>query len=286
VSRTDPTWTVVDLLNWAASDFEAKGLPESRRSAEVLLGHALTLDRVGLYLHHDRPVTAEERDRFRELVVKRRDGSPVAYLTGEREFYSLSFKVDSRVLIPRPETELLVDEVVGAARVRGTRELRICDVGTGSGAIAVALKKTLPDAHVVAVDVSPQALDVARENASRHGAEVEFREGDLLTGIAGTFDFVVANLPYVSDAEMGVLPVEVRDFEPHLALAAGEDGLRCIRTLAEQAHPHLPGGELFLEIGAGQATMVRALLGRSGYETVSIRSDLAGIPRVVRARTR
>lgn len=275
------TWTVLRLLQWAARDFASKGMSDARLSAEVLLSHVLKTNRVGLYLKFDLPTDDSQREQFKELVQRRRRGEPVAYLVEEKEFYSLRFHVDPRVLIPRPETELLVDEARESLKRMGIPSPRICDVGTGSGVLAITLKRYFPEANITAVDVRADALEVARENAGRLETEIHFMESDLLTGCEGPFDLVVANLPYIPDSDLPFLPTDVRDFEPHSALGGGSNGLALIRKLVTQARDFLRPGVLLLEIGINQDEAVTEFLRQEGYTVETVRKDFAGIPRVV-----
>jgi release factor glutamine methyltransferase len=279
----NPAWTTERLLQWAVADFRTRGITDARLSAELLLARALGTNRVGLFLKFDRPVGDEEKKSFRDFVEQRRGGKPVAYILGEKEFYSMPFRVDPRVLIPRPETEILVDEVLDHARGKSSGIARVLDVGTGSGAIAIALKKHLPEAGVTGIDVSPDALELARSNAELNRVDVDFRVGNLLTGVDGPLDVVVANLPYIPREECLRLPVDVRDYEPRIALDGGITGLDLIAELVAQASERVGDGALFLEIGAGQRDEVARLLGEAGFRADRIRADLAGIPRVVRA---
>ncbi|MGQ9688692.1 MAG: peptide chain release factor N(5)-glutamine methyltransferase [Desulfobaccales bacterium] len=296
-----PVWTILALLRWATQYFSEKGVCEPRASAEILLAHTLGLSRLDLYLRHDQPLTREELARFKALVVRRRLGEPVAYLTGHKEFWSLDFLVTPATLIPRPETEVLVEAVVMAVgeRAKGQtpqvpgptppKTLAI-DVGAGSGAVVVALAKELPEVQWVAVDLSAAALRVARENARRHGVaeRIFFLQGDLLSAVRPKpgFGLIVANLPYVPRGEWEQLPGEIRDYEPPEALLGGEDGLDLIRTLAGEAHLYLLGGGwLALEVGAGQADQAAELLKNTkAYDTVKIIPDYQKIPRVVLSR--
>jgi len=277
------TWTILKVLTWTQGRFGERGIPSARLDAEVLLAHLLHRDRVGLYTHFDQPLSAEELSGFRELIKRRLAGESVAYLVGKREFRSLALHVDARVLVPRPETETLVEVAltrlpVGAARV--------VDVGTGSGAIALALKDARPLDDVHAVDRSADALAVARDNAERLGLEVTLHEGDLLAAVEALapFDLVVSNPPYIATAELASLPAEVRR-EPRLALDGGADGLEVVRRLIGAAAPLLGDqGVLALEIGDRQAPAVAALLAAAGYREIAVAQDLAGIGRVVSAR--
>jgi release factor glutamine methyltransferase len=240
-----------------------------RLDAELLLASVLRIDRARLIVDRDEPVDGEAGERFRELVSRRAAHEPVAYILGRRAFRRLELQVDPRVLIPRPETELLVE--VGLALAPGAS---VVDVGTGSGAIALALKDERPDLRVVGVDVSPDAIQVARGNASRLGLEVRFFVGDLLSAV-GRADAMLANLPYVENhAE---LPPDVARFEPPGALFGGPDGLDLVRRLVAEASSEL----LALEIAPGQAAEVAALVGGAGYAEVEVLRDLAGHQRVV-----
>lgn len=295
-------WTIGSLLRWTTRYFQDKGVSEPRASAEVLLAHVLNLGRLDLYLRHDQPLAPEELARYKALIRRRRQGEPVAYLTGHKEFWSLDFLVTPAVLIPRPETEVLVEAVLEVFRKRqapalapeapfsNSRKTLALEVGVGSGAVVVALARELPELIWVAVDLSEAALRVARENARRHQvtARVHFYRGDLLSGLkpAPGFVLLVANLPYVSQKEWEALPREIRDYEPREALLAGEDGLDLLRPLVREAHQYLlPGGWLALEVGAGQDKAVRDLLADTGnYQEIKTIPDYQGLPRVIRAR--
>ena len=255
------------------------------RDAELLLMFALGRDRSYLFSHPEHSLTESEAARYDEAISKRSLGMPPQYITGHQEFWGMDFMISPAVLIPRPETEHLVETVLELAR--DMDRPRIVDVGTGSGCIALALAKELPNAELHAVDVSPEALEVARENARRHhlGQRVDFRCSNLLDAFPQqhSFDFVVSNPPYISDSEKNQLQTEVRYFEPHLALFAGPSGYEAIEKLVQQAANVLqPGGWLAMEIGAGQETKLRQFL--SSWRQVHFTNDLRGIPRVVAAR--
>ena len=212
----------------------------------------------------------------------RRLGTPVSYILGEKEFYSLPFRVNPNVLIPRPETELLVDEAASHLRQRALGTPRICDVGTGSGAIAVVLSKQFPDGDIVGADISPDALGVARLNAQRHSVDVKWFESDLLSGVPGTFDVIVANLPYIPSVDLDNLDPAVSNFEPRLALDGGDDGLRVVTRFVREAPPKLKkGGALFLEVGIGEGDAILSMLREAGARKCGSRKDYAGIPRVI-----
>jgi len=249
--------------------------------AQVLLAHALARDRAWLVAHATDPLDRGALDRFFALAKRRRDGVPVAYLTGRREFHGLDLQVDPAVLIPRPETETVVDAAL--MRLPADRPLRVLDLGTGSGAIALALAHALPQAELLAVDASAAALAVARANAARLAlANVRFAQGDWYVGLpeGARFDAIVSNPPYVAEHDPHLAQGDVR-FEPVTALTAGLDGLAALRRIVAGACGHLaPGGWLIVEHGYDQADAVRALLEGAGFAALASLRDLAGIPRV------
>lgn len=274
-----------------ASDFLAQhGVGESRLEAEILLAHATARSRLSFYVGPDQPLTAEQESVYRELLRRRAEGEPLAYLCGEKEFFSLPLYVNRAVLIPRPETEHVVEAALEVLRetARSGRQPVFFDVGTGSGAIAIAILVHLPESRAIASDISAVALDVARRNAERHGVadRLTLIGGDLFGGFEGQVDVVVANPPYVSEEERNLLAREVREYEPSEALFAGRDGLAVIRRLVDQAPNYLPpGGRLVFEIGYSKDAAVRNLMEADGrWMDLKIRNDLAGIPRVVIAR--
>jgi release factor glutamine methyltransferase len=278
--RTPPR-TVVELLGVAAAYLDARGFETPRLDVELLLGHVLGMRRLELYLHHDRPLEPAEVDAFRELLRRRAGGEPVAYLLGSAGFRRLTLKVDARVLVPRPETEVLVELVLARLPDGGA----LLDVGTGSGAIALAVADERPDTRVTAVDVSAGALALARENRDALGLadRVELVESDLYAHLpAGArFDVVAANPPYIPEDDPRLDP-RVRDHEPHVAIFAGADGLALIRRLVAGARERLePGGTLAIEVAEGQAPRVRALLDDAGFRHVVTERDLAAIERCV-----
>ncbi|OHB81966.1 MAG: protein-(glutamine-N5) methyltransferase, release factor-specific [Planctomycetes bacterium RBG_16_64_12] len=291
MSETE-AWTVGRLLVWTTDYLKRHGSDSPRLDAEVLLAESLGCRRIELYTAFDSVPGERVRTAFRDLVRRRAEGRPVAYLVGRREFYSLSFRVTPDVLIPRPETELLVVALLELARAPAGRAptITICDVGTGSGVIAVAAAKHLPGARVTALDVSPAALAVARTNAAEHGVQeqVELIESDLFSAVPPQrrFDFVVSNPPYVSEAEIASLPRDVREFEPRQALVAGPCGTEVIESLVPQAAERLnPGGHLLLEINPALHDAVQALLEADGrFEPGPTVKDLARLPRVVQAK--
>jgi len=279
-------------LGEAAARLAAAGCPEARADAEVLLAHVLGVRRAQLFIDRDAPLEETSQARFDRLLARRLAREPTAYVTGLREFWSLPFRVTRAVLIPRPETETLVEEALArvdclAAERGPDRSVRVVDVGTGSGCVAVALARERARVSVLAIDRSARALAVARQNAEINGVadRVILARGDLLAGVSGA-DLVVSNPPYVTQSEWKALPPEIRDFEPASALRGGKDGLAFYRRLAREAPGALKaGGFLALEVGAGQAAAVCGLVGSGGhFAALHVRKDLSGIPRVVSAR--
>ncbi len=280
-------WTIKRVLAWAADDLRARGAASPRLDAELLLSQVLGVDRVGLIVDAERPLSKEELAAYRALHQRRRAGEPVAYLRGVREFYGRPFRVDARVLVPRPETEILVEVALERSR-HASLSARVLDLCTGSGCVAVTLARERPTTQVVGADLSPEALVVARDNAVRLGAahNTALVVSDLFAAIdpAVRFDVITANPPYIAEDEIAGLPVDVRGFEPRLALSGGADGLALIRRIVAEAPAHLaPGGVLALEVGAGQAPDVAALLEAAGFAEVDRRKDYAGHERVVSA---
>jgi release factor glutamine methyltransferase len=271
------TWTIEAILRWSTDDFRARGLDKPRLEAEVLLGHALGVDRMRLVIDSKRPLEPAELTRFRDYVKRRRAREPVAYIVGRREFYGRPFRVDKRVLIPRPDTETLVD--VALARTTAcSLSMRALDLCTGSGCVAISLARARPTACVHATDLS--------ENAFRLGAHtVGFWRGDLFGALpadCGPFDIVVANPPYIATSEVEGLERDIKDFEPRLALDGGADGLAFVRRIVEDAPSRLaPGGTLAMEIGAGEATEVVKIFEASGFASVTVTRDLGRMERVV-----
>ena len=281
-------WTIGSILSWTQGYFTEKGIETPRLDAEVLLSHVLKKERIYLYVHFDEPLEKEELAAFRKAVAERARRVPTAYITGRREFMGLDFAVSSATLIPRPDTEILVEaaiERLGRLAENGRKPLRFADIGTGTGAIALSvLKYASEDVAADAVDISGAALAVARENAERLGlsACVHFHEGDLLAPLShAAYDAILSNPPYIPDADIERLAPEVRSYEPMTALKGGEDGMDFYARLVEAAPQYLrAGGFLAVEAGIGQAQKIRALA-KEPWGDVEILPDLAGIERVV-----
>jgi release factor glutamine methyltransferase len=287
-SGPNDRWTVRRILEWTAAHLEKHGSEAPRLEAEILLAHSRGCRRIELYTHFDDVVGEGARAEMRELVRRRAAAEPVAYLVGHREFFGLDFRVTPDVLIPRPDTETLVVELLEIAR--SIPEPRILDVGAGSGCIVVAAAVNLPRATLTAVDISPKALGVARQNAAQHGVagRIRFLEGDLFGPLeAGEqFDVIASNPPYVADGELETLGDNILRHEPRIALSAGPDGLAIISRLIADAPQYLaPAGHLLLEISPEQAAAVTGLLKSAQvYEGIATAKDLSGRVRVVRAR--
>lgn len=283
-------WTVGDIARWATDDFKGRGIESPRLEAELLVAFALGISRMQVIVDGARLLEKEELSKLRDLVKRRRAHEPMAYLRGEREFYGLRFKVDKRVLVPRPDTESLVDVALErtADIALGGRVLDLC---TGSGCVAIAIAKQRPTTDVVATDLSADALGVARENAFLLGAyNVSFLQGNLYEAVDRArlpwspvkFEVVVSNPPYIATAECETLMPSVRDFEPRMALDGGADGLDFYRRIVDETRARLAkNGLLAVEVGAGQAPDVAALFEARGYGAIEIRKDLAQIERVV-----
>jgi len=289
--KADRTWTLLPLIEMTSRFFRDRGLESPRVDAELLMAHLLSKRRIDLYLEHDRPLSMSEVSRYREMVRSRSQGKPVQRIVGETEFYSLTLVMHDGVFIPRPESELLVDRAVEYFRARDGGEGKTAfDGGTGSGAVALAIARNVPGLRVVAVDLSPEAVACASENAERTGVDdrVETREGDmidLLRALPDRCELVVSNPPYVTDSEMEELPREVGEHDPERALRGGADGLEIYGRLVPAAAAALvPGGLLLLEVSDSVAAGVAALVeAESGLGAPRIERDHAGHERVVAA---
>lgn len=288
-------WHVLELLEWTTGYFEKHNIPKPRLDAEVLLGHLLKKSRLQLYLHFDMPVFQNDLTVLRELIKKRVDRTPISYLTNHKEFMSLDFYVDERVLIPRPETEFIVETIL---KTKEDTPQRLLEIGTGSGVIAIAIAVKKPEWKIIATDTSKDALAVAEKNRDTHDCteRITLLSGDLFEPIKSLespqfnlespqFNWIVSNPPYIMISERDSLSPDIRDYEPHIALFAGEDGLSIIRRLIAEAPNYLlPKGKLIFEIGDKQAESVKALLEEQpAYKNYRFIKDYAGKDRVVLA---
>ncbi|MFZ7127835.1 MAG: peptide chain release factor N(5)-glutamine methyltransferase [Desulfobacterales bacterium] len=284
-----PEWTIGSLLSWAAGYLQKNDIDSPRTTADLLLAHSLGIRRLDLYLRYDQPLHTDELARFKQLIRRRLSREPVAYITGTKEFWSLELEVTPDVLIPRPETECLVEAVLEeAGRLPAGHEPAILDLGTGSGAIVLALAKSLPRGRFVATDASIPAIRVARRNAGRHGLEhrIQFVATDWLAAFhpgRARFDVIVSNPPYIDRKDLGTLAPEVREFEPVRALDGNEGGLECLERILAEAPAFLnPGGLLVMEIGYDQRSRLEQSIRSIGaYEEAFFRKDYAGHDRVV-----
>jgi release factor glutamine methyltransferase len=278
--------SIAEAILHGANKLRKAGVPDERREAGSLLMHVLDRDRTHILAHAEDQLSAEQVEEFSELLEARAQGKPLQYITGRQEFFGLEFEVTSDVLIPRPETELLIEAALSIISLNETPF--ICDVGTGSGCIVVTLLHKLPGAHGIALDISEAALAVAQRNAKRHSVHerLSFVASDCFAGLGpafgGTLDLIVSNPPYVPQRTIEGLQREVRDFEPRVALTAGEDGLSIIRRLLIEGHDYLKsGGFLIFEIGFDQHEAVRQLIDENSWKLLEIHDDLQGIPRTV-----
>lgn len=281
-------WTVARVLAWATDDFRTRGFETPRLEAELLLAHSLGCDRIRLVIDSGRPLSAEELANVKQLIQRRRRYEPMAYILQSREFWGRKFTVSPAVLVPRPDTEILVEtalELTAAEHLFG----RALDLCTGSGCVAVTFALERPTWRTWATDISGAALEVARANAARLGApEVTFREGDLFAALESEqrFSLITANPPYIATGELASLQPDIREYEPTLALTSGADGLDLVRRLIVEATDYLePGGSLAMEIGAGQAPVVKQLFSERGFVNVRTKRDLGKHERVVFAQT-
>lgn len=281
---------VRDVLNEASRDFAATGIPSARLDAEVLLAFCLQCDRLEFFKNPLMPIGEEALAAFHKAAARRRHWEPVAYITGRKEFWSFTVEVNKHVLIPRPETEVLVEETLDLCRQQAAAAIRILDIGTGSGAIALALARELPQARIVATDISAAALAIAEKNALNLAlnSQINFRQGNLFAPVDDFFDIIVSNPPYIAEAEYQALPPGVRNYEPVEALWAGARGTDFYQKIIHEAPVHLKaGGWLLLEIGATQSGQVMDIAAASGkYDDIAVRNDYAGLPRVIKARRR
>jgi release factor glutamine methyltransferase len=281
-------WTLRKVIGWIQSDLAKRGIDSARLDADLLVAHALKQKRIALYLDLDRPLIDAELSEVRRLVERRRKFEPIAYILGEREFYGRSFEVNASVLIPRPDTETLVEEVLRALN-KDAPAGRLLDLCTGSGAVVLTLAAELPEREFVGTDISPEALAVAARNAQRLDLEarVTLRQGDLFAALPDgeRFAAITVNPPYIGSEELAELAPDVRDYEPQLALDAGVDALSFYRRLVAGAPSALlPGAQLLVEVGYTQAEAVCGLFVEAGFREVQTAKDLSGTARVVRGR--
>jgi len=280
--------TIHDILNESTKSLETVDIPSARLDAEVLLSFCLGCDRLEFYKNPDMKISEKQLAEFRKLIARRLQWEPVAYITGRKEFWSFTLEVNSSVLIPRPDTEVIVEEALTICRKIDSSEIKILDIGTGSGAIALALASEITSAKVVATDISEASLNLAQKNVAALGFKerIDFRQGDLFELVDGFFDIIVCNPPYISAQEYEKLPTGVKDYEPRDALWAGKSGLEFYEKLIYQAADFLQkNGWLLLEIGAKQEAGVRGIMEASGcYDSIEMRRDYAGLPRVIKAR--
>ena len=282
----DKAWTIRRVLAWTAEDFAGRGIDTSRLDAELLVAHALGLGRVQLYMDLDRPLTDAEREAIRALVMRRRKREPIAYIVGKKEFWGRSFAVTPAVLVPRPDSEALIERALEVV----SDDARVLDLCTGSGILGITIAAERPGVHADLTDLSPDALAVARQNAEALGVidRVRLLSGDLFAALEGDerYSLITANPPYIPEDEVAGLAPDVRDHEPHLALAGGADGFVVHRRIIEEAPRFLsPGGTLLMEVGAGQAPeLERRIVAQGWAEHTARYRDLGGIERVVEAR--
>ncbi len=290
MQKDKQAWTIISLLQKSVSFLQEKHFRQPRLAAELLLAFALNLRRIDLYLQFDRPLTEEEVSRYRTLLQRRLLHEPLQYIIGETEFMSLPFYVGPGVLIPRPETEILVEKALQYCKERmgSENEIRVLDVGTGSGNIAISLLRYNERCHAVGIDVSEKALDYAKRNADRHHVSdrIEFLQHDVREEIPrpwkGVFDLVVANPPYIRSQEYDLLDEEIKRYEPKEALWGGDDGMEYYRLLSQKLPPLLrSGGHIFLEIGADMGEAVKKIFNQNYFHDIQIIPDLAGKDRIL-----
>jgi release factor glutamine methyltransferase len=280
--------TVHDILNESTKALEAADIPSARLDAEVLLSFCLNCDRLEFYKNPDMTISETQLAVFRNLIARRLQWEPVAYITGRKEFWTFVLEVNSSVLIPRPDTEVIVEEALNLCRKMDSPEINILDIGTGSGAISLALASEINGAKIVATDISEAALSLAQKNTAALGLQdkIEFKLGNLFEPVDGIFDIIVCNPPYISAKDYERLPSGVKDYEPREALWAGKSGLEFYEKLIYQAAGFVQkNGWLLLEIGAKQEVGVRGIMEAAGfYDNIEMSRDYAGLPRVIKAR--
>ncbi len=289
----EKVWTVIDIIKWGTGYLAEKGFDEARLTVELLLGETLGVKRFDLYVKHDQPLKKSELDKFKVLLKRRLSHEPVQYILGKTNFYSIEIKVDKRALIPRPETEILAEAVIEHCRTFLSQKdvVRVLDVGTGSGCLAIAVAKFVKNSSVVAIDKSAAAIELAKENARGTGTEekITFVQSDFLkpenNAFETGFDEIISNPPYIPENELSSLAQDIRDFEPVDALSDGRDGMTFFRRISEAAPMLLrDGGWVFVETADGQAKEVARIFSENGGTDLLVKKDLSNIERVVRSR--
>ena len=280
-------WTIASVLKWTTDFFQRKNLDSPKLDAEILLAHVLGKNRVYLYSHFDEPLEKSELASYHESIDRRANGEPVAYIVGQKEFFTIPFRVESGVLIPRPETEELV--AIVTSRLKDRESIEILDLCTGSGCIALSILKFLPNSKATAIDLSDQAIKIANENSERLDLQdrIEILKGNLFEPIDPDkkFDAIISNPPYIPQKDLENLPIDVKNFEPMLALDGGIDGLDFYRKIASESRKFLTeDGFVAVEIGIDQSKNVEEIFRRDGFNHIEIRKDLSGLDRVVIAR--
>jgi release factor glutamine methyltransferase len=288
MSQPPPTWTVLSMIEWSREYLTERGFDEARLTAELLLAGVLKLNRLQLYLQFDRPLTPEELALYREVFKRRLNHEPLQYIQGDAEFMGIRLAVGPGVLIPRPETELLVERALARIQEYGGETVRLLDVGVGSGNIALAIAHHAKNVHVTGVDVSESAIACAKQNALNLSLNLDLISADIFDeqAVRGPFDLVAANPPYISREEYETLMPEVRLFEPRIALTDEQDGLGFLRRLAPRVKGLLnPDGLFLCEIGHGQEAGAQEIAEKAGFHSVVVHKDYAGIPRVLEGKT-
>jgi release factor glutamine methyltransferase len=293
ISSDQKTWTILEIIGATAEYLKGKGIDDARLNAELLLAHLLRYRRIDLYANFDRPLSGSERELYKNLLKRRVAHEPLQYIIGETEFMGLRFIVDRRVLIPRPETEVVVEKTIEVCRQfpEGIEGISILDIGTGCGNIAVSIAKLVGNAYLTAIDNSAEALEVARQNVHDHNLDgrVTLGQADILQNpidlVGKPFDIVVSNPPYISQEEFKSLPPEIREYEPPSATCDSSDGLTFYRRISEIGRQLLKGdGMLIFEVGFGQSGQVQAILRERGYQEIQINKDYGSVERVVKAK--
>jgi release factor glutamine methyltransferase len=271
-------WTILEILNWTQDFFSKSNIENPRLQAELIISHVLGLKRLELYMKYDSIVKQHHRDIIKQMIKRRRSAEPLQYILGETNFYGYQFKVDPAVLVPRPETEYLVEKII--CNIGDFKS--ILDIGTGSGCIAVTLAKELPDVNIDAVDISQKALENAARNAALNKAEINFFQSDIFSKIDRKYDLIVSNPPYISESSYLNLPDDVKKYEPEIALLAGKDGLFFYRKILEKAKEHLnANGKIYLEIGCDQKEEIKFIAEKNDFQNIEILKDLNGFYRIM-----